>query len=349
MGWVDPEEGVGIGPARVRFEGVEAGRGGNPTVSLPSWLPTLTEVRLEYDGEEHGRETYQVGRALVLIGRSPACRVRLAGPEVGRVHAAIVRTPAGAWVVDLLGPGGVTVGGMPTRSGRLEDGDEIGLGDRRIRVRIGRAARPSGRKELARSPSNRGMRPASDGDGPSGRPGTGAGGQVGAGRELAATPDATTARLLEEFDRMHRRTTEQFQQAVLMMFRMHQDQMDLFREELSRLDRLEDEQRSLRAELALGGPSRPPLEAPRPAQGGAAPPPSLDGPRPARASPRPGGRPAVAPAPPAAVRARVEDDPHPDPHSRLSSRLAEIQDERQGLWKRLLGSLTGGEAGRVLP
>ena len=155
---------------------------------------------------------------------------------------------------------------------------------------------------------------------------------------------------------MHQQTTEQFRQAILMMFRMHQDQMDLIRDELSRLDQLEEEQRALQAELARGNHPRPPRTTLRLVSGesGSSPRP-LEAPRPPRAHPKaslPDDEGTAEVAPPLASR-RVDAGPpppsDPDPHARLSRRLAEIQDERQGLWKRLLGSLTGGESERILP
>jgi pSer/pThr/pTyr-binding forkhead associated (FHA) protein len=369
VGWVDRGRGVEVGPARIRFEGDEAGSlgGGNLPVSRSFEWPSLPDARLEFLGAESGREPWQVSRVLVLMGRSPTCRVRLDGAEVAAIHASLVRTPSGVWVVDLLGRGGVLVGGSPARSARLEDGDEIGLGGHRIRVRIGQAARPSGRSELATRSSGRGGRPARAGPGLPAGPGPEVGGGGRGLEDLKGSLDPVTERLFDQFERMHQQTTEQFRQAILMMFRMHQDQMGLIREELSRLDQLEEEQRSLQAAMARGNHPRPPRTALRLVSGEPASSPlPQEVPGPARARPEadrvPGRRPVEAPAPEAGsprglaqphASGQPGKDPlltsEPDPHDQLSRRLAEIQDERQGLWKRLLGSLTGGESGRILP
>jgi len=367
VGWVDRGRGVGIGPVRVHVEGEEAGPvgrgGGNLPISRSFEWHSLPDARLEFLGAKSERGSWQVSRAMVLLGRSPICRVRLLGKGVGGIHAALVRAPGGIWAVGLHGPEGMRVRGGPTRCARLEDGDEIGLGDHRFRVRVGPAAvRTPTRSDLARRPSGRGGLPSPTTAGHS--TGLAAGGAESRGRpELPGPVDSIAATLLDEFDRMHRRTAEQFQQAILLMFRMHQDQMDLFRDELARIDRLEDEQRSLKAEMARGNLERPPRLSLRLVSGGPdASPPSPDGPAPARSSSEGGGEPPIAPAPEA--RARGKDGPpppgrqaagsrpspsDPDPHARLSRRLAEIQDEREGLWKKLLGSFTGGESGRILP
>ena len=365
VGWVDESRGVGIGPAWVRFDGQGVGQGGHLPISRAFEWPALPDVTLEFRKGGPGGEAWQVSRAMVLIGCSRACRIVLAGPDVAGIHAAIVRTPTGVWVVDLLGPGGVLVGGTPARSARLEDGDLIEIGDHRIRLRIGQAARPSGRSGLARRESSRAMHPAPGGDRTSPGPGGRQGVEIRSREDSTGPVDALTARLLDEFDRMHQRTTEQFQQAISMMFRMHQDQMGVIRDELSRLDRLEDEQRSLQAEMARGQSSRPPRVVLRLVAGGPAA--SMHSPHgavPPRASI--GANRDSLVVPDLVVRDRGEDnpptearqasghhpspsEPAPDPHARLSMRLAEIQDERQGLWKKLLGSLTGGESGRILP
>ena len=249
MGWIDRGRGVDLGPVRVRIDGDltgPEGEGGQLPISRSFEWGTPPEARLEFLEGEAGRESWQVSRTLVLLGRSPTCRLRLPGPGVGKTHAALVRTPSGVWVVNLLFPGGIQVGGEPTRCARLEDGDEIGLGPHRIRVRLGRAARPSARSNLSRVSETSTIRsiPIET--------------NVPADRSrLEATGgiDPMMSRLLDEFDRMHQRTTEQFQQALLMMFRMHQDQMKVIREELSRLDQLEEEQKSLQTESLASSPA----------------------------------------------------------------------------------------------
>ena len=362
VGWVDRGRGVEVGPSRLRFEGVEGAEGGALPISKAFDWPTLPDARLEFVGPNPERPPWQVSRALVLLGRSPTCRVLLPGRGVGKIHAALLRTPAGIWVVDLHDPGGLLVGGAPTRCARLEDGDEIGLGDQRLRIRIGPAAvRSPVRSDLARRSPGRGVRHAPRTAGPS----TGLeerGGPETSGRpDRPMVVDPMAARLLDEFDRMHRRTTEQFQQALLMMFRMHQDQMEVIRDELSRIDRLEDELRSLQAELARATLPRPPRIALRLVSGEPAP--AL--PRPdvmplGRTSPDPvegaSRHPADALVPPVEMGPSPANRsgegvplPPPDLHARLAERIARIQNERQGMWKRIVASLTNDVTRQGLP
>ena len=46
---------------------------------------------------------------LALIGRSPACKIRIVEPDVSKFHCSVVLTPHGVWVVDLYGQNGVFV------------------------------------------------------------------------------------------------------------------------------------------------------------------------------------------------------------------------------------------------
>jgi hypothetical protein len=69
-----------------------------------------------------------MSRALALIGRSTACQVRLMNPSVSNFHAAMVRTPSGVWIVDLLSREGIEVDGMCVRAARLEAGSDAGKG-----------------------------------------------------------------------------------------------------------------------------------------------------------------------------------------------------------------------------
>jgi pSer/pThr/pTyr-binding forkhead associated (FHA) protein len=352
VGWVDRGQSVEVGPIRIHFEcqGDEAGsagRGGHLPISRSFEWSTLPDARLEFLGKESSRKPWQVSRALALIGRSPTCRVRLLGPEIARIHAALVRTPLGIWVVDLLGrEEGLRVGGAVRRSARLEDGDEIELGPHRIRVRIGPIARPSGRSELARRPQGQGGPPAPAPVDPLASPGTEVGAVTRGPDDPRGSLDPVTERLLDQFDRMHQQTTEQFRQAILMMFRMHQDQMESIRYELLRLDRLEEDLKALQA--GSGRVDRP--QAPR-AQlrlvSGEATLPRSDGwgPGPADFAPRRGPRTGPPEGPAPADRLSREQVPSPspadpDPHALIARRIAEIADERQGLWRKILASLS---------
>src|SRR5205823_3188144 len=119
-GWLEQDRGVRFGPVLLRPQGEDPGPppltegGETPFPTSRSFKqPALTEASLEFLDPTVEPSTWRVSRALVLLGRSPACKVRLTGPKVSRFHASLVRTPAGIWVVDLLSSGRVRVNGAP--------------------------------------------------------------------------------------------------------------------------------------------------------------------------------------------------------------------------------------------
>lgn len=246
MGWVGPGETIGVGPYRVTLHAPGApgdGPGRDAPPTSRSYLQDgPVEASLEFLDSAAEQRSWRVSRSLVLVGRSPACKVRLGSAGF---HCGLVRTPMGLWVVDLLGRAGTLVNGRPRRASKLNDGDLLRIVDQEIRVRLGPAdALP------ARRPATILTMPA------------------------APTPAVDPVALLREFGLMQQQMADQFQQALLMMFQMfsgmHQEQMGLIREEMARLHQLSQEQVTLQARLAdrPEPPPRPPRpapdEAPRP-------------------------------------------------------------------------------------
>jgi hypothetical protein len=76
-----------------------------------------------------------MNRVLALVGHDARCKVRLPVAGVAAVHCALVRTPAGLWVVDLLSQAGTAVNGAAVRWARLADGEELRIGPVAVRVR----------------------------------------------------------------------------------------------------------------------------------------------------------------------------------------------------------------------
>jgi len=97
-----------------------------------------TTYALEFHRQGSQQPTlWQVNREVSLIGSSEICKVRLRDRSVERVHASLVRTAAGLWLIDLLSDGGTWVDGDPIRLRQLQDGDTIEFGERqRVRVRV---------------------------------------------------------------------------------------------------------------------------------------------------------------------------------------------------------------------
>jgi pSer/pThr/pTyr-binding forkhead associated (FHA) protein len=96
------------------------------------------------------------GQAQVLIGRSPACSLRLDDPTVSRRHCLVEVGDEAAWVWDLRSLNGTIVNGhalgawpVSGKAGlsrealcRLHDGDELRVGDTTFRVGL-KAAGPA--------------------------------------------------------------------------------------------------------------------------------------------------------------------------------------------------------------
>lgn len=72
---------------------------------------------------------FSVSQTPCLIGRSPACAVRLPSPEVSRRHAVILRDESGWWLVDAGSRGGTWLNDMRiAHASTLASGDMIGIG-----------------------------------------------------------------------------------------------------------------------------------------------------------------------------------------------------------------------------
>ena len=349
-GWVDAERGVRIGPYTIRSrEGAAALALGSSVVGSPAWSnlpvpvsrsfeqPELADLALEVEGPASGPTTWQASRALILIGRSRSCKIRLDGP-IAEIHAAILRTPAGAFAIDLLGPGGILVNGRRVRWARLDPGDELKVGVHAIRARGGRA---SGGVPAAR----RGPAPAVD------RRSGGASDDLGP--LLGMMLDKFALRQEQASDR----SRVDLMAVVQAVAAMHQDQMALIREELGCLRAVAEEQAALRLKVegqarAIAGPPALRLVSGGPAEATVRPPSGISARRPTDltigADDRRPSRPTPAPTtpPPATGPARTPL-PRVAPaeegafHARLFDRLAEIQGERQGRWQKLVDSLLG--------
>src|SRR5690606_20505838 len=61
-------------------------------------------------------------------------RITCGDDRISRVHCSLLLTPVGLWVIDLLGRGGITVNGRKQAVALLQEGDELGVGQYRMRV-----------------------------------------------------------------------------------------------------------------------------------------------------------------------------------------------------------------------
>ena len=68
-----------------------------------------------------------------LVGRSPECDIVISQDPVSRRHAVVIRDGTLVTIKDLRSQNGVFVNGMKTASHDLANGDEIMIGDCKIR------------------------------------------------------------------------------------------------------------------------------------------------------------------------------------------------------------------------
>jgi predicted component of type VI protein secretion system len=318
-GWLDEGQAVYIGPYRLRL--IQGGAGpdapgpavADPLAPAAAAHPALT---LEFFKDDRVQSRWNMNRVLALVGRLPICRVRIHDERVSRVHCALLATPGGVWLIDLLGVKGVKFNGSRVRFARVGDGDRVDLGGFQIRFRGGpqapRAGLPVPVGPLAARP------PA----------------------PLEMVPDQggpLPMAVVQQLGQMQFQMFEQFQQALLTMFQMfsamHNDQVSFLREELSRLQQVTQELNGLQKELQKSGQAPP-------------------GPA---ASPAPfaGAPPAYAPAPapdlPPLPEPNGPPQGTPELHAWLCQRMEALQQERQGRWQKIMDFLTGKRAAEGLP
>lgn len=319
MGWVDLAEPILVGPFRIR-----ARLGDGPLPDPPAALGDLPNplsatyasrcvshpaVALAISSGRGALTMYPVTRVLTLIGRAPACKIRLEERAASLYYGALLRTPDGPWFVDLLSSAGVAVNGRRVATARLLPGDTMQVDRYVMTVRstdpdeAGRG-RPSGPLETlpAALPSRAAaaVRPQ-DWSGTS---------------SWRIEPTAHDLQpLLGELAQMHERTCEQFREVILSLTQlfgsMQADQMRAVREQIEEIRTLADTIQALQAAPAGASPAPTAIAA----MGGAGQD-DAGGPETFRPDPR-------------------EID------ALIGERLARYETERGQRWKKLLRTLTG--------
>ncbi len=109
-----------------------------------------------------GASIWPLDKQFALVGRSEGCQLVLTDESISRLHAALLLTQSGVWVVDLLGREGIHVNGTRVRWAWLDHGDSLRLGRLAFVVRY----------ETAPNEVNRELVPLEAGASPSDGPGT---------------------------------------------------------------------------------------------------------------------------------------------------------------------------------
>lgn len=146
--WVRPAEQLAIGNYGLRFDVpapalADAFSGSQqastalarpPAGPLPAKRPEVSlrflNARLKADRSRQ----WSLHRTVTLLGHTPGCHITLRDSSVSRVHASLVRTPLGVWVIDLLGKEGVEVNGERVACAVLANGDVLRIGRFRMEV-----------------------------------------------------------------------------------------------------------------------------------------------------------------------------------------------------------------------
>ena len=343
-GWLEPGRAIQIGPYLVRPALPAASDRDYPPLPIVTWTITSPTEDPSF---------WSMNRGLALVGRSPACRVRLADPEVSRFHCSLVLTTSGVWAVDLLSRRPLEINGQPVRFGRVDPGDRLQVGGHllipdydRSTVQLG-ATRLIGPPDLG-APGRSldaigGIHPGSSDMLPALNPtvlvpGTRweSPGDVATGGAPSGDPALNS--LVQQFGAMQQQMFDQFHQTMLMMFEgfaaLHRETSGSIRQEFDEVRKLSQEIESLReetnklAEVATLSLQQPAFlkadrhHKPGPLTDPAAPP----------DQPRPEPPPRMTPPPP---------DPRVDIHAQLFERLGHIQAERQSRWQKILGMMAG--------
>ncbi len=349
-GWVERAAQLEIGPATLRLRDGGRDRAGpegepSPLSRLYVRRNPLPGARLEISGNKKKPASWPISRALILIGDSPLCKVRLKSPGASRFYCSLIRTPQGIWMVDLLATECVLVNGESRRCARLHEGDELRAGPYTLRLKYDNPPPgPASRRKVVPISAELVLRD------PAPEPPAGL---VGHGRTLVEMPGAAEAEVLSRLERMGQMQElmcGQFHDAMMMMMsqvvgNLKRDHAAGLREELEQIRVLTQEIQALRAATPTAAAAAlPAATADAPAARTAA----VPGPEPAaRPGPAPlaseGSR-AVAPSSrPDGIASSPEGErPRSDPvaaHAIANASLAAYERERQHRWKKVLKAM----------
>jgi pSer/pThr/pTyr-binding forkhead associated (FHA) protein len=360
-GLLDRRRGIRIGPYTIRVadgcrdDEDDAPPPTNPLGTRLDHSSSFPRLGLEVSQGGSRQPMRLVDRVLTLIGRSAHCRLLLNHSTVSRTHCALLHTPAGFWLIDLLGRDGTCVNGVPVRWALLGDGDELRIGQFLVRVHVLNRSQDDTANNLlpfaqpaAPALLLRGGLPV-EANGflssalqlPEGSSALATAGGGGANESLLLP-------LVSQFSMMTQQMFDQFQQALMMMVqtfsRLHRDQLQLIRQELNQLHGLTRELQEIQKELR-NRPPAPHRVAAEPSEKGR----TTLSPTPSAPAVPNGPRNTETTRPRASTASDADADASSAPSSRptaeihawLTQRLAVLQEERQTRWQKILQALTG--------
>ncbi len=217
-----------------------ASEGGRPSTLSVGQQPNLPRVSLEFENGRIGSEKKQgwpIENSITLLGRRSCCDIRFADDSVSRVHASLILTPEGLWIVDLLGRGGTRINGVSSAYAYLHDGSQIEIGNYKVRVRYHEhQARPHPAEAVLDEDQPKNDR--------------------NPGRSRQPRGTVSEELLYDLVTNMAQMQKQMFDQSQLqiglliqMLGSMHQSQQDLLKVELNRVHEITKEMHELRLRL----------------------------------------------------------------------------------------------------
>jgi hypothetical protein len=319
-GWVNRRQPLRIGRTTIRLVGgdregesiVEPAPTSSRYVSRLNLPRVVLDLGVAIEGKDGRHQREVLDRVLVLAGSSERCKLRIGGHQVAKFGFAMIRTPNGLWMTNILPSAGATINGALCRFARLEDDDVVQIGQCRVRVIYDDTDKTS----IVRAPNhqaNANLRPAS-------QP-RAIGEMVMASDELS--PELLLQPLLElAGSDLGSTSSSPFGEALVLMVRLlgdvHRDHLALVRDELAEIRRLSRDMENLRGEMRRPEAQR--LPAPRTNSSNGADHMADFG-----------------------SQLEFEDAPRPGPQAVkeiISERLEAWERERQSRWRKLLRILT---------
>jgi hypothetical protein len=139
-GWFDPGDELSIGPYTIRHVVPDSNRLVSPTSTSSGPAihspPIIQLDLLNGRSELQHRRSRQIDQPITLIGSGRKCDLWLRDESVSTIHASLVRTPRGAWIVDLLGRNGMWVDDRAAYWKQIHDGSKLQIGRFQIRVKF---------------------------------------------------------------------------------------------------------------------------------------------------------------------------------------------------------------------
>jgi pSer/pThr/pTyr-binding forkhead associated (FHA) protein len=341
--WLAPSDLLAVGASSLRL--VSAGnpvperiKQWNPMETGSAGRPSLPAVSLEFLGCRQSRQ-WEVNRALTLVGRQPPCKVRLESRSVSRVHCALLLTPHGLWIVNLLGRNGISVNDQPVRWAHLRDGAQLQIGRFAIRLRYQEISRPEACSsdpdvleldEHPHAPKPLSLVTRVNGRAP----------MCSQGPDLPALlPSLLPPTVSVMSDSSQQEMLAQFQQSMVMMARMlssmHRDQLNILNEALNRILGMDRQIQDLRNQLREPTSATGSSLSTRPMESKSLPPHEND----AASSPEMKSLSPDGPVP--AAQNPAANAETPDYHTWIHRRMQALRKERQSLLQKIKSVVVG--------